>query len=836
MKSLITILISLIIFCSQAQELHKSFETAHNGKATGVAITTDGSHVISVGTDKRAYLWNVKEGKVKSFGHATPVTAIAFNANDEYFVTSSTDMKIILWNYKTGKPVKILKEQAEVTSLAFNPINDYVGNATKGKVGRIWDAKAGSLISSLKGHSKTVNKIVFSSDGKWVATGSSDNTIKIWGGSNGQEMATIETGQKEILSMAFSADGSYLAAGDKNGNVVLWDPVSNERKYEYSIEGAVNTLAFSADVQYLFAAGTKNKITIWNMETKQVQTELKAHEDGITGLAVADKGNYMASVANDGSLKIWDIKGLKIGNKKFVKTADPPMLVMTPLRLNEDNENGIIEAGEKPTITFTVENTGKGKAFDVVARTSIDSKIDGIKPSKEVLIGNIDVDKKRIVTIPIAVSKDIETASGTFIVTLSEGNGNNPTPLKVGFQSRGSQQYSYIMVMGHSFSSATGKAEIGAPITLKVKIKNTSEGTANNIKVNFHMPDKVLAVDKISEKIPTLGAGEEKEISMQFYADKDFKQDKIKLALTIDGAAFTNANDLIMAITMNENLPGGEVYSAEVIAAAMPTEKPLYRGGGDPLKGLNVSKAKDMQIGDYYALIIAIDQYKGHWTPLQNAVNDAKAVEALLRSKYKFDHFRSLYNASATRTNIIKEMEWLVANVKEVDNLFIYYSGHGEFKKELNKGYWVPVDATTSSTSNYISNSDIQTFLGGIRSKHTLLVSDACFSGDIFRGNTVSVPFDASEKYYKEVHNLISRQALTSGGLEPVMDGGREGHSVFAYYFLKTLRANENKYFDAGQLYTKIKIPVINNSEQTPKIAPVKNSGDEGGQFIFIRK
>ena len=115
-------------------------------------------------------------------------------------------------------------------------------------------------------------------------------------------------------------------------------------------------------------------------------------------------------------------------------------------------------------------------------------------------------------------------------------------------------------------------------------------------------------------------------------------------------------------------------------------------------------------------------------------------------------------------------------------------------------------------------------------------MSDACFSGDIFRGNTISVPFENSERYYKEVHNLISRQALTSGGIEPVMDGGKDGHSVFAYYFLKALTNNQNKFYDASQLFSTIKIPVTNNSEQSPQFQSIKNTGDEGGQFIFIKK
>lgn len=272
-------------------------------------------------------------------------------------------------------------------------------------------------------------------------------------------------------------------------------------------------------------------------------------------------------------------------------------------------------------------------------------------------------------------------------------------------------------------------------------------------------------------------------------------------------------------------------------SVANNNEQLVYRGGGDPMKGMNVNTSKvAFETGNYYALIIGIDKYKGNWTPLNNAVNDAKAISTLLNSSYKFNVIKTLFNEQATRGKIISELEWLVENVKENDNVLIYYSGHGEYKSELNKGFWVPVDASTKSTAQFISNSDIQTYIGGIKSKHTLLIADACFSGDIFRGNAVSVPFENSEKYYSNVYNLHSRQAISSGGIEPVMDGGRDGHSVFAYYLLQALKANSSKYFDSGQVFEKIKIPVTNNSEQTPKFNPLKNTGDAGGHFIFIRK
>jgi hypothetical protein len=253
----------------------------------------------------------------------------------------------------------------------------------------------------------------------------------------------------------------------------------------------------------------------------------------------------------------------------------------------------------------------------------------------------------------------------------------------------------------------------------------------------------------------------------------------------------------------------------------------------------NTSVAKDTTLsgeGKYYALVIGIDKYSGEWPALSNGAHDASGVADELNKDYRFDKVTSLLDKDATRANIIRQMEWLTENVKKNDNVLIFYSGHGDYKKTLNKGYWVPVDAQTESVVDFISNSDIQTFLGGIPSKHTLLIADACFSGDIFRGMEETVKKDDMQRYYDEVDRRASRQAMSSGGLEPVMDGGREGHSVFTYYLLKTLRENNAPNLDAGQLYDEIKIPVANNSDQTPIFNAVKNTGDEGGQFVFRKK
>ncbi len=244
-------------------------------------------------------------------------------------------------------------------------------------------------------------------------------------------------------------------------------------------------------------------------------------------------------------------------------------------------------------------------------------------------------------------------------------------------------------------------------------------------------------------------------------------------------------------------------------------------------------------VGKYVALVIGINSYEGYWHPLKTAVNDASEVAEVLKNEYRFNEVYTLLNENATRRNIIEKFEWLTKNISPEDNLLIFYAGHGQYNKSFNKGYWVPVDAKSNSIADYISNNDVKTFLGGIPSKHTLLITDACFAGDIFRGgDTERMSFDPSDmsRYYKEVYRKPSRLALTSGGLEEVMDAGKDNHSVFTYYLLKSLKENKNKYMDVSQLFNDFKVAVANNSDQTPILQAVKDTDDEGGMFIFVKK
>jgi hypothetical protein len=244
----------------------------------------------------------------------------------------------------------------------------------------------------------------------------------------------------------------------------------------------------------------------------------------------------------------------------------------------------------------------------------------------------------------------------------------------------------------------------------------------------------------------------------------------------------------------------------------------------DPFAGIH--------FGAYHALVIGNNNYR-ELPKLKTAANDAKSVAKLLTDDYGFETKLLL---DATRADIFTELGRLRAKLTPNDNLLIYYAGHGILDEIGQQGYWLPVDAQADIKANWVSNGDITTSLRAIRAKHVLVVADSCYSGTLVRAAPINIKTAVARKrWINRMTRKRARTALVSGGLEPVADSGREGHSVFANAFMAALRANPD-VMDGQALYDAIKRPVVLNADQTPQYSDIRRAGHDGGDFIFVRK
>ena len=75
---------------------------------------------------------------------------------------------------------------------------------------------------------------------------------------------------------------------------------------------------------------------------------------------------------------------------------------------------------------------------------------------------------------------------------------------------------------------------------------------------------------------------------------------------------------------------------------------------------------------------------------------------------------------------------------------------------------------------------------------------------------------------------------MASGGNEPVADSGGGKNSVFAAAFIKALNEPEKNTFTAEELFHgRVKEIVAGKADQVPEYNTIKNSGHEGGDFVF---
>ncbi|MFQ5764103.1 MAG: caspase domain-containing protein, partial [Rhodospirillales bacterium] len=232
--------------------------------------------------------------------------------------------------------------------------------------------------------------------------------------------------------------------------------------------------------------------------------------------------------------------------------------------------------------------------------------------------------------------------------------------------------------------------------------------------------------------------------------------------------------------------------------------------------------------GSYHALVIGIDKYK-YLPKLTTAVRDAKAVAQVLADEYNFK-VNLLINP--TRLNIIDALDEFRESLGGEDNLLIYYAGHGWLDEDADRGYWLPADARSNRRARWVSNATITDTLKTLQAKHVMIVADSCYSGTLTRSANIGL---RSGDYFKRMAKKWARVALVSGGLEPVADQGTGGHSPFAKAFIEILQENDT-VIDGTQLFGKLRRPVMVSARQTPEYSDVRNSGHDGGDFLFVRK
>ena len=268
------------------------------------------------------------------------------------------------------------------------------------------------------------------------------------------------------------------------------------------------------------------------------------------------------------------------------------------------------------------------------------------------------------------------------------------------------------------------------------------------------------------------------------------------------------------------------------------------------MEGIKTASMRKVQVGSSsladmtklgrtdYALVFATDEYD-NWSDLVNPVFDSRAIAEELKSKYKF---QTEVVTNASQTEILKKLrDYAEKQYKPLDQVFIFFAGHGTYDQTLGEGFVVLKESMLNDEGKitYLSHNRLRSIINNIPCEHIFLAMDVCFGGtfdqalassrgqddEVYREQT-QVEFLTRKLSYK------TRKYLTSGGKVYVSDGIAGKHSPFAKSFIEALQSQGGK---DGVLTLQELFSFVEKLKNPPRFGEFGDNAP-GSDFLFVVK
>ena len=274
--------------------------------ASDITFSSDG-RTLAIGVG----LWDAATGQnlkwlLKRGGNWSGGRGFTFSPDDQTFASTQNN-NVFLWDISTGDVLESGQHEDSVNSIVFSPEGRMIASGSSDNTIRLWDAATGQIKNILTDHRDSVYSVSFTPDSSTLFSGSADKTIRVWDVASGLQKQVLTEHEASIYSVAFSPDGSTLMSGSDDNAIYFWDVGTGQRleTLKEHVE-AVNAIAFSPD-NAVIATGRGRDILLWDIATGLQMQTLTGHTEGINGIVFSPDGRTLASGSNDGTVRVWNV-------------------------------------------------------------------------------------------------------------------------------------------------------------------------------------------------------------------------------------------------------------------------------------------------------------------------------------------------------------------------------------------------------------------------------------------------------------------------------------------------------------------------------------------------
>lgn len=505
------------------------------------------------------------------------------------------------------------------------------------------------------------------------------------------------------------------------------------------------------------------------------------------------------------------------------------------LSFDDPGGNNRIDVEETSYISFILMNQGRGDAQDVRVRLVEEQGLQGLEFGLEQKVGTLRSGAQTEVKIPIKGSRYLQSGEADFKVEIVEQNGFDASPLHIRIPTLAFQPPQLEIVDYQFASELGGKMRQGMPITLRMAVQNTGQGTAEDVDVVMKLPENVFSASEKEFRIGSLQAGESEIIDFEFFTNRRYDREQVPVMAEVSEKYGDGNSSKTMTVRINQRL---EVTDRVVITAKSDPQREIQDIQLTSDVDQNLPRTY-MQNNNAIAVIIGNRDYENSDVPpVDFALQDAASMKKYLIEVFGYDENNILFLPNATQADFngvfgTKEdhKARLFNLVKSGESdIFVYYSGHGAPDLQTEEAYFVPTDCDPSLVkfNGYAINTFYEN-LGKMPYRSLTVVIDACFSGSSDRGTLMP---NASLVRIKSGNNVLkdpnAKVFTSASGTQIASWYPDQSHSLFTYYFLKGIQGAANAdrdrqlTMDEMRAYLEQEVPYmarrLKNRIQTPEV------------------